>query len=35
MASREAHVEEAFRLWEPIEAEEPGLWQLITRRLQL
>lgn len=35
VASREAHVEEAFRLWDPIEPEDPGLWQLITRRLQL
>lgn len=34
-ASGEAQVEEAFRLWDPIEKEEPGLWQLITRRLQI
>ncbi|MFC7139632.1 hypothetical protein ACFQMA_07240 [Halosimplex aquaticum] len=34
-ASRGAHVEEAFRLWAPIEREEPGLFDLITRRLQL
>lgn len=35
VASSEADVEEAFRLWEPIEKQEPGLWQLITRRLQI
>ena len=35
VASREAHVEEAFRLWEPIEKEEPGLLDLIARRLQI
>lgn len=35
VASEEAGVEEAFRLWDPIEREEPGLFQLITRRLQL
>jgi hypothetical protein len=35
VSSREAHVEEAFRLWDPIEKEEPGLWKLITRRLQI
>lgn len=35
VASSEADVEEAFRLWEPIEKEEPGLWDLITRRLQI
>lgn len=34
-ASRKAHVEEAFRLWDPIEEEEPGLWDLFTRRMQL
>lgn len=34
-ASPEAAVATAFRLWEPIEKEEPGLWQLITRRLQI
>ena len=35
VASREAHVEEAFRLWDPIETEEPGLLDLIARRLQI
>ncbi len=35
VASQEAGVQEAFRLWEPIEHEEPGLFELITRRLQL
>lgn len=35
VSSRGAHVEEAFRLWTPIEKEEPGLFQLLTRRLQL
>jgi len=35
VSSREAHVEEAFRLWEPIEEEELGWWDLLTRRLQL
>jgi hypothetical protein len=35
VASRGAGVEEAFRLWEPIEKEEPGLWDLFTRRMQL
>lgn len=35
VGSEEAGVVEAFRLWEPIEREEPGLFQLITRRLQL
>ena len=34
-ASREADVEEAFRLWDPIEKQDPGWWQLITRRLQI
>jgi hypothetical protein len=34
-ASPGAGVEEAFRLWEPIEREEPGWFDLITRRLQL
>jgi hypothetical protein len=34
-ASRDAHVEEAFRLWAPIDESEPGLFELITRRLQL
>lgn len=35
VASDAATVEEAFRLWEPIEKEEPGLWKLFTRRMQL
>ena len=35
VASEEADVEQAFRLWEPIEREEPGLLDLIVRRLQL
>lgn len=35
VASPNAQVEAAFRLWEPIGKEEPGLWQLITRRLQI
>lgn len=35
VASPRATVEEAFRLWEPIEREEPGLWKLFTRRMQL
>ena len=35
VASPEATVEEAFRLWEPIERKEPSLFDLITRRLQI
>lgn len=35
VASREAHVEEAFRLWEPLEEEDPSWWDLLTRRLQI
>ena len=35
VASREAHVEEAFRLWDPIKKEKPGLLDLIARRLQI
>ncbi|PSP74185.1 hypothetical protein BRC86_06775 [Halobacteriales archaeon QS_3_64_16] len=35
VASREAHLKEAFRLWDPIEKEEPGLLDLIARRLQI
>lgn len=35
VASSGAGVEEAFRLWEPIETEEPSLWKLFTRRMQL
>lgn len=35
VASQQADVAEAFRLWDPIERPEPSLWQLITRRMQL
>ncbi len=35
VSSRDAHVEEAFRLWTPIEDEEPSWWDLVTRRLQI
>ncbi len=35
VSSREAHVAEAFRLWEPIEEEDPSWWDLLTRRLQV
>ncbi|WP_435177399.1 hypothetical protein [Halorussus sp. AFM4] len=35
VASSEASVEEAFRLWEPIEKDEPGLLRLIARRFQI
>lgn len=35
VASEKADVEEAFRLWDPIEKEEPGLWDLFTRRMQI
>lgn len=35
VASQKAQLAEAFRLWQPIEKQEPGLWQLITRRLQI
>jgi hypothetical protein len=35
VASSEATVEEAFRLWEPIERAEPGLLRLIARRFQI
>jgi hypothetical protein len=35
VSSAEATVEEAFRLWEPIERSEPGLLRLIARRLQI
>ncbi len=35
VSSRDAHVEQAFRLWTPIEKEEPSWWDLVTRRLQL
>ena len=34
-ASDEATVEEAFRLWEPIETDRPGLLGLIARRFQI
>ncbi|UWG46470.1 Uncharacterized protein HSRCO_0168 [Halanaeroarchaeum sp. HSR-CO] len=34
-ASENADVWQAFQTWEPIETEEPGLFQLITRRLQI
>lgn len=33
--SENADVWKAFQTWEPIEKEEPGLFQLITRRLQI
>ncbi|MFW5896189.1 MAG: hypothetical protein ACOCUA_02275 [archaeon] len=33
--SENADVWKAFQTWERIEKEEPGLWQLITRRLQI
>ena len=35
VASRKAHLDDAFRLWDPIEEEEPSWWDLLTRRLQL
>ena len=35
VSSRGAHVEEAFRLWDPLEEAEPSWWDLLTRRLQL
>ncbi|WP_210424036.1 hypothetical protein [Halorussus ruber] len=35
VASQEATVEEAFRLWDPIEKERPGLLRLIARRFQI
>jgi hypothetical protein len=35
VSSEEATVEEAFRLWEPIEKDEPGLLRLIARRFQI
>ena len=34
-ASDEATVEEAFRLWEPIKKDRPGLLRLIARRFQI
>ncbi|MFB6082461.1 MAG: hypothetical protein ABEJ67_06535 [Halanaeroarchaeum sp.] len=33
--SENADVKIAFRTWERIEEEEPGLWDLITRRMQI
>jgi hypothetical protein len=35
VASQEAEIEEAFRLWEPIEEEEITFWDLLRRRLQV
>jgi hypothetical protein len=35
VSSEEATVEEAFRLWEPIEKAEPGLLRLLARRFQI
>ncbi|MFU8867234.1 hypothetical protein [Natronococcus sp.] len=35
VASENADVATAFRLWEPIEHEEPGFLDLVSRRLQL
>jgi len=35
VASPNADVEQAFRLWDPIETSEPGWWELFTRRMQL
>jgi hypothetical protein len=35
VSSEQATVEEAFRLWEPIEKDEPGLLRLIARRFQI
>ncbi|MEF8779766.1 MAG: hypothetical protein V5A46_03705 [Haloferacaceae archaeon] len=35
VANDAADVEEAFRTWEPIERDEPGLLGLIARRLEL
>lgn len=35
VASREAQLEEAFRLWERIENPDPTWWDLFKRRLQL
>ncbi|MDG5761004.1 hypothetical protein QA600_16855 [Natronococcus sp. A-GB1] len=35
VASENADVATAFRLWEPIEYEEPGVLDLLSRRLQL
>ena len=35
VANDAADVEQAFRTWDEIERTEPGLLQLISRRLQL
>lgn len=35
VASENADVTAAFRLWEPIESDDPGILDLISRRLQL
>lgn len=35
VSSPKAHVEQAFRLWDPIEEPDPSWWQLFTRRMQL
>lgn len=35
VASPNADVEQAFRLWDPIEKSEPSWWDLFTRRMQL
>lgn len=35
VASPNADVEQAFRLWDPIETSEPSWWDLFTRRMQL
>ena len=35
VSSPEAHVEQAFRLWDPIEKEDPSWWDLFTRRMQM
>lgn len=35
VASENADVWEAFRTWEPIEKEDPGLFKMITRRMQI
>lgn len=35
VASPKAHVEQAFRLWDPIEEPDPSWWDLFTRRMQM
>ena len=35
VASENAEVEQAFRLWDPIETSDPSWWQLFTRRMQM